>query len=468
MTKQNILDECNKDKKIIFIEPRGIKANVFLRGMSMPLLGPIYLATMLKKEGYDVKVYNENILGRDINMHELKADVLCITGLTSTIQRGYQIAMEFKALNPDGRVIIGGVHASFMKEEAGKYGDIIVSGEGESIILDLIKNGSKEKFIDAARVEDMNSIPIPDFSVLRDNKRMRITPIMTSRGCPFRCNFCSVTAMFGRRFRTRDVEKVVQEFRRIKTRTAFFYDDNLCADKQRAINLFGSLEKENKNVKWSAQVRCDAAQDEKLLGKMAGAGCQIAFIGFESVSQKTLDSYNKSQSIDDIKNAIRKFHNYGIKVHGMFVLGSDEDNESIFRKTTKFCNDYDIDSVQYMILTPSPGTQLYQNLNAQNRLLHKKWQFYDGMHVVFKPKLLSPSELQQGAIDCYKDFYTYSKALNGAINVVYDNTINCLKSSGEKLRRYFSKNWDTTILGKYIIRKWLKQNKGYVNYLRTL
>ncbi|MFH0831738.1 MAG: radical SAM protein, partial [archaeon] len=249
---------------------------------------------------------------------------------------------------------------------------------------------------------------------------------------------------------------------------AFFYDDNLCADKQRAINLFSMLEKENRNLKWSCQVRCDAAQDEKLLKKMAGAGCQIAFIGFESVSQKTLDSYNKSQSIADIKNAIRKFHDYGIKVHGMFVLGSDEDDKSIFRATVNFCNNQDIDSVQYLILTPAPGTQLYQNLNAQNRLLHKKWQFYDGMHVVFKPKNFNPVELQEGVIDCYQDFYTYSKALNGAVNVVYDSAINCLKSSGEKLRRYFPKNWDTTLLGKYIIKKWLNQNKNYSGYLNRL
>jgi len=464
----NNIKENNADKRIIFVEPRGSKENVFAKSITWPLLGPIYLATMLKKEGYNTRVYNENILGRDVSIQELNADILCVTGLTSTIKRGYEIAMQFKALNPDGKVIIGGIHASFMKEEAGKYADLVVSGEGESVILDLIKNGSKEKFIDAQRLENLDELPILDFSVLQDNKRMGITPIMTSRGCPFGCNFCSVTAMFGRKFRTRSIDKVIDEFRRIKTRSTFFYDDNFCADKQRAMILADALKKNNpNNVVWSAQVRCDAANDDNLLRKMADSGCWKVYIGFESVNQKTLDAYNKSQSIKDIKMAIKKFHNYGISIHGMFVLGSDEDDKHVFDATSDFSNKNDIDSVQYMILTPGPGTPLFSKLNSEKRLLHRLWEYYDGMHVVFKPKLLTPLELQEGSIDCYKDFYTYSKALNGALNVVYDRTADLCASSFNRAKRYFSPNWDTTLLGKYIIHKWMNANRSYLKYLKN-
>lgn len=466
----NTIKENNADKRIIFVEPRGSKDNVFARFMNLPLLGTVYLATILKKEGYDAKVYNENILGRDIRLQELKADILCITGLTSTIKRGYEIAMQFKALNPEGKVIIGGIHASFLKEEAGRYADIVVSGEGENAILDVIRNETKEKFISANRIEDLNKLPITDFSVIKDNKKMRITPIMTSRGCPFGCNFCSVTAMFGRKFRTMDLGKVVEEFKRIKTRTAFFYDDNLCADRERAAALFDLLRKNNQNnVQWSAQVRCDASRDEKMLSKMASAGCQKVFIGFESVNAKTLAAYNKGQSIDDIKDAIKRFHNHGIRVHGMFVFGSDADDKSVFRTTSDFASNNNIDSVQYMVLTPFPGTPTFSNLEEEKRIMHKLWEYYDGMHVVFKPKLLSPMELQQGAIDCYKDFYTYSKALNGALNIVYDKTADVCATAFNRMKKYFSINWDTTLLGKLIIHKWTtdSNNKNYLKYLRS-
>ncbi|MFH1249011.1 MAG: radical SAM protein [archaeon] len=458
----------SSSKRIAFIEPRGSKDNVFSKSITWPLLGPIYLATILKKEGYDVKVYNENILGRDINLHELDVDVLCLTGLTTTIDRAYEIAIKFRALNPQGKVIIGGIHASFMKEESGRYADYVVSGEGESVIADLIKNGSKEKFIDAHRIEDMNKLPIPDFSLLQNNKRMPITPIMTSRGCPFGCNFCSVTAMFGRKFRTRSIEKVVEEFRRIKTKGTFFYDDNLCADKKRAAALFDALKRNNpNNVVWTGQVRCDAANDDSLLRKMADSGCVKVYIGFESVNQKTLDAYNKSQSVKDIKMAIKKFHDYGIGVHGMFVLGSDEDDKHVFDATTEFSNSNEIDSVQYMILTPGPGTPFFARLESENRLLHRMWEYYDGMHVVFQPKLLSPTELQQGMIDCYKDFYTYGKALNGAVNIVYDKAADLCASAFNRAKRYFPRNWDTTLLGKIIIHRWMKTNKSYLGYLRN-
>jgi radical SAM superfamily enzyme YgiQ (UPF0313 family) len=417
----------------------------------------------LKRKGYDVRVYNENILNRDISRQELNADVLCLTGLTSTIERAYEIAQQFRIINPSGKVIIGGIHASFNKEEAARFADSVVIGEGESVIIDVIEGKKKGRFIYGCK-EEIANLPSPDFSVLKDYKKVRVTPIMTSRGCPFDCNFCSVTAMFGRQYRANNERAVIEELRNVRTRSVFFYDDNFCADKQRSHRLFDLMRRENFRFKWTAQVRCDATADRQLIKKMAETNCLAVYIGFESINPETLKGYNKNQSLQDIKSAIKRFHDYGIKIHGMFVLGSDQDDKSVFKLTSEFCKRQEIDSVQYMILTPLPGTPLFNNLAEQDRLLHKKWRLYDAMHVVFKPKNFTPIELQEGIVDCYKDFYSYARIMNGAINVFYDKTVNFVRSS--HLKRYFSKNWDTGILGKFLVRKWLKQNKGYMKHLK--
>ena len=455
-------------KKIIFVEPRGVKANVFSSNMTLPSLGSIYLATMLKNEGYDVKVYNENLLGRDISEEELNADVLCLTSLTSTVERAYEIAKKFRTLNPESKIIIGGIHVSFLKEEAAKYADYVVIGEGESVILDLIKKGSKEKFIYAKQIEDLNKIPSPDFTTLINYKKMYTSPVMTSRGCPFGCNFCAVTKMFGRGYRTFSNERVINDLKKVKTKSVFFYDDNFAANKQRLYELFDLMKKENINLYWSSQVRSDVAKDDYLLKRMSEAGCGGVYVGFESVNQKTLDRYNKSQSVTDVKNAIKKLHDNNIRIHGMFVLGSDDDDKKIFKNTSDFSNQYDIDSAQYMILTPLPGTEVFHDFEKNNRLLHKRWKYYDGMHVVFKPKNLTPLELQEGIMDCYRDFYSYTRLMNQALNMVYESTVNYLSYSANRMSNFFVDRFTITTLGKYVIGKWKKYNKSYMNYLRTL
>jgi radical SAM superfamily enzyme YgiQ (UPF0313 family) len=449
-------------KKIIFIEPRGVESNVFSAFMTLPLLGPVYMATMLKKRGHDVKIINENILGREIKDNELSADILCLTGLTSTINRTYDLAERFRQLNPFSKIIIGGIHASFQKEEAGAFADHVVVGEGEQVIIDLIEKGSSEKYVYSPGMTDLNQLPIPDFDLIQNNKKMWVAPIMTSRGCPFACNFCAVTAMYGRGYRTRSNDLVMQELRKVK-RKAFFYDDNLCVNHKRSYELFDQMKKEKLGIRWSAQVRCDAAKDDLLLRKMADSGCVKVYIGFESVNQKALDALHKSQSVENIKTAIKKFHDNGIKVHGMFMLGADEDDKNTFTKTSSFVNEHEIDTVQYMTLTPIPGTPLFNDFESKGRLLHKKWQHYDGMHAVFSPKNFSALELQEGVIDCYKDFYKYTKAIGDSIDLLHD----VVASSLLRLRNRYKTNLPSTLLGKYIINKWLRTNGSYMHYLKN-
>ena len=454
-------------KKVLFVEPKAVEANVFAQFMNLPLMGPLYLGSLIKKAGFDVKIVNENLLGRKLTMNELEGDFLLLTSLTSTSERAYELARQFKQKNPNSTVIMGGIHATFLKEEAGKYVDYVVTGEGEDVIVDLLKNGSDQRIINGKLLDTLDNLPLPDFSLLVNSNKMSITPIMTSRGCPYDCNFCSVTKMFGQGYRTLPVDRVMEELRQVKTDFVFFYDDNLTANVNRTHELMERIAKEKFKFNWSAQVRTDITRYPDLVKDMKKAGCDTVYIGFESVSNATLNSLSKHQTIDDIQRAIDVFHGNSIRIHGMFIFGGDEDDKSIFKETVKFSVKNKIDTVQYMILTPLPGTETYQRIESEGRLLHKMWHYYDGLHAVFQPKNMSPFELQQGMLDSFEEFYSYTRLINEAFNIVYDKTLG--KAVGLiNYKSYPVSTLAIKFVANHIVKRWSKLNKDYMAYLAQI
>ena len=457
-------------KKVIFIEPKGVNSNVFAVFMSIPLLGPVYLATIAKKAGYNTQVLNENILGRKIKSSEIKdADILCITCLTSTIERGRQIAKKYKQINPNGKTIIGGIHSSMLPNDVINDFDQVIIGEGENIILDLLSGKIKNKIVYGKPLENLDKVPFPDFKLVKKHYKIWTRPVMTSRGCPYNCNFCSVTEMFGRKYRFQSTDRVIKEILRDKLGLKiFFVDDHFAANPKRTEELLDAMIQHKFNKYWSTQVRTEITKNPKLISKMRKAGCTAVCVGFESINPESLKEMRKNQTLADIKRSIKVFHDNGIRVHGMFMFGSDADTKATFRKTSDFCKDSRLDYVQYTILTPLPGTELYHKLEKENRLLHKKWPYYDGMHVVFKPKNMLPNELQQSAIDCFSDFYSYTNAINESLNIVADFTITSVKKLYTKA--YFPTIWPPLlkIIGKGIIRNWVKYNKNYLKFLSKL
>ena len=189
------------------------------------------------------------------------------------------------------------------------------------------------------------------------------------------------------------------------TKSFFFCDDNFTANPERTRQLL-NLMIENRFKKWLCQVRCDVAKDKGLLDLMAQAGCGVVCVGFESVNPKTLVAYQKRQTLAEIVSAIRSFHKRHIKIHGMFVLGGEDDNRNSIWETVKFAIKERIDTLQMMILTPFPGTKVYEDLEAGKRIFTKDWRFYDGQHVVFKPNLLSARELQLNVMSAYGKYYS--------------------------------------------------------------
>jgi radical SAM superfamily enzyme YgiQ (UPF0313 family) len=413
-------------------------------------MGSLCLGTILKGAGHDVMLFRENVKsvydkGRGWLQETLtKVDVVAMSLMTSTAERGYQIADVIRKVAPKVRIVMGGSHATYMPEEAANHADLVVKGEGEEIILDAVENRNLIGIIQAPPVKNLSSYPIPDLSILSEkNRPPRQAPISTSRGCPFDCVFCTVSATFGRKCRFRDPEQVLEEINmRISEgyKKLFFYDDNFAINKERTKNILrGMLDKKLK-ISWSAESRADIAKDKELLELMAKTNCNTMLIGFESVNPESLNAYNKKQDIDDIKECIKSLHEYGIRVHGMFVLGSDADDENTARDTVRFCHEMKVDSVQFSVLHPLPGSRLYDILESENRIFTKKWSLYDGSHVVFKPLKMTPIELQGKYIWAWKKFYSLRNPLYFAISrYILSNWRRANKTAISELKAYFKK-----------------------------
>ncbi len=432
--------------KVVFIEPRGIfNAYGYFK---LPLLGPIYLGTILKRRGHEVKVITENYTPaydeRKDRLHPaiLDADVVGISSMTSTVNRGYQIARAIRKQRPDVKLLMGGPHATFRPEEALEYVDTVITGEAEGQIVDVVEGNVSDRIVKGAPIDDLDALPVPDLSLLEKvDSKLRYVPISTSRGCPYDCTFCSVTKMFGRKYRFRSPEAIVDEIGyRIRSgyHKFFFYDDNFAANQEGTKVMLESLLRKGYRFTWSAETRVDVAKDNELLKLMSQAGCLCLFLGLESVSPETLLSYNKRQTLDDIQTSIKKVKANNMRVHGMFVLGSDEDDPQTVQQTVDFCHKFNLDTAQFSILFPIPGTRLYDILESEGRIFTKDWSLYDGTHVVFKPKKMKPLELQRLYLWAWKRFY----------------------SLGHNIK--------TFIAARYLLNRWRRLNGRFLGYLRNL
>ena len=216
--------------------------------------------------------------------------------------------------------------------------------------------------------------------------------------------------MFGRSYRFKSVETTLKELKYVASvskATKFIVDDNFAADKNRTKEILRGMIAEGIKTRWSAQVRTDVARDPELLRLMADSGCHTLYIGFESINPETLKAYKKKQDREDIISCIREVRDHGIHIHGMFVLGADTDDVKTVRGTADFAAGLGIDTVQFLILTPLPGTPFFQEMKESGRLLHSDWSKYDVQHAVFSPRKMSPATLQIETFRAMARFYSW-------------------------------------------------------------
>jgi radical SAM superfamily enzyme YgiQ (UPF0313 family) len=437
--------------KIRLIEPKAPGLNVFDQAR-LPRLGLPLLGRLLTERGHDVRIYVETLAPVDWT-DVAGADLVGFSSTTATTPTAYQMAGRVRQLGipTEVKTVIGGSHVTFLPDEALQHCDFVVRREGQVTLLELVDalergagfahiaglsyRDTEGRFVHNADrppcpQEEFATLPSPALHLIVGHERMTSVPIMTQWGCPYACDFCSVIHMFGRKVRARSIKDVLDELETYRGRGGiFFYDDNFVVNKARTKALLRGMVERGLTAPWSAQVRAEVVYkdkrsgelDHELLGLMRDSGCVRVYCGFESVNPATLAAYNKQQDVKNIRDSIRAFHDHDIHVHGMFVLGADTDDVETCQRTATFALRHEIDTVQFLMLTPCPGTPFYERMVAQGRLLTDDLSLYDGHHCVIQPALMSPYELQVGVYRAMARFYSARYALGMIVANVIRN-----------------------------------------------
>ena len=394
--------------KILLISPEN-KKSIYaytkedVKAFWFPKLGLPTIAANTPPD-VEVRIVDECVEDIDFNVD---VDLVGISVMTYLAPRAYEIAARFRARGV--KVVLGGIHVSMCPEEAKEHADSIVVGESEKtwpILVEDFRRGELKSLYEEKDLPKLENLPIPRRELFKPNSYWTTNCVQTSRGCPFACDFCTVTIFGGNQFRLRPIEQVIEEVRRLKKGFVVFVDDNIAGNKAYAKQLFKALIP--LKISWGSQASLTMARDPELLDLAAKSGCTALFIGVESISEENLAAANKRfNKVDKYKEEFRRFHDYGILIQTGMIFGFDHDDESAFERTVEFLEENNIELAMFNILTPLPGTNLYKKMDAEGRIIDRDWSHYDGRHVVFKPKLMTPETLQEGFLWAYHKFFSY-------------------------------------------------------------
>ncbi len=361
----------------------------------------------------EVKITDENVDPVDF---EEDVDLVGVTGMVMHAPRAYQIAERFRQRGIP--VVMGGPHASSLPLEAKEHVDAVVIGEAENVWSGLIEDarqGCLKPFYRADTFCSMEKLPFPRLDLLRQDAYMTINCVQTTRGCPHQCDFCHVTHFFGKTYRCRPVDEVIEEVKRLKGDFLVFIDDNIAGNRRYAKELFTRLKPLKKQ--WASQASMTLTRDPELLKLAAESGCVSLFIGVESLSSENLKEVNKSfNQVHQLEAALKAIHDHDIMILAGFIFGLDHDDEGVFERTLRFCERNRIELPSFFLLTPLPGTALFQRMESEGRLLHRDWGQYNGATVVFKPRLMTEETLQRGFNWACKEGYSWGSIFKRVIH----------------------------------------------------
>jgi len=338
---------------------------------------------------------------------DVQADLVAITAATPSALHAYRLARAFRRRGVP--VVIGGPHATALPHEAARHADAVAVGEAEDTWPRILDDAVRRKFEPvyvSTRRAPLAGMPAPRWDLIRGRRYGKSVTIAT-RGCPHRCDYCSIPLLYGPgTVRYRPIDEVVREVATSPTRAVVFWDDNIGANPRYAKELFQALTPLNKW--WTSQCTANAARDEEFIALAARSGCKALFLGFESISQESLQSTNKAHNcVADYRRIIANLHRHGVAVHLGVMFGFDEDDVGIFRQTAAFLDAACVDVATISMVVPMPGTPTFDRLRADNRILTTDWSRYDGKkHCVFEPARMSPRELEAGTEWVARQFYS--------------------------------------------------------------
>jgi len=387
--------------RVMFIWPRTREFPVYER--LVPTLTIPYLAALTPSH-WEISFADDNHGEVDL---DARPDLVAISVSTMSAVRAYELADIFRARGVP--VVLGGWHVTLCPddEEAASHADAVVVGEADdtwpALLADFERGRLKPRYV-SHNGADLAAYPRLDRGLLRGRGYLTTNLVQATRGCPYRCSFCSVSTV-NPKYRRRPVDDVVAEVARLRGRAVFFIDDNLLINREYSRRLFGALAPLGK--KWIGEVSIDIADDPELLDLAAASGLVGLLVGFESIVPQSIGEMNKERTnaVARYKTQIQALQRHGIGVLGMFTFGFDHDPPDVFDRTLAFCDEADIFAASFGILTPFPGTPTFQKLDAEGRIRSRDWRRYDLQHLVYELPGWSPERLESAVRDAEARFY---------------------------------------------------------------
>jgi radical SAM superfamily enzyme YgiQ (UPF0313 family) len=366
-----------------------------------PITMPTLAALVPADVPAEVRVVDEMVEAVDLRT---PADLVGITAITSAAPRAYELAKAFRARG--ATVVMGGVHATLMPEEAEGHVDAVVVGYAEATwprLLRDFRDGRLQRRYVHDRATALETVAAPAREHLRASAYVASNTVEMSRGCVRRCDYC-VTHRLNEGYVRKEPEAVLEEIRRLPGRLVTFLDPNVVGDPAHARAVFAGLARLRR--RWVGCVTVDLARDEALLDLLVESGARGFLIGFESLDQAALDGANKGFSrVEEYLGAIERFHRKGVMIQGSFMFGFDTDDPGVFDRTAAFIARARIELPQFTVYTPFPGTAAFQRLDAAGRILTRDWSRFNGHEVVFRPARMTPEQLSDGVRRAWRRTY---------------------------------------------------------------